>query len=106
MPEEGEDWSIRAEIVCCLEHALHDAARKISDVQAAMLREGLTEVWAGLIAGFLRAARHLLVLRPACTSSPMWGVCAMKAHCAPISAKCGIQARINWTGKTLSTVAD
>lgn len=53
--EEPEDSPIRAELVCCFGHALLDAARKIADVDAVKLREGLTDVWATMLAGLVRA---------------------------------------------------
>lgn len=55
--EDGADR--RAETVCCFSMALLDASRKTSELNAPMLREDLTDIWAHMLANLLRAVPFL-----------------------------------------------
>lgn len=53
--EDPASSPIRAELVCCFGHALLDASKKIAGCTTAKMKEGLTDVWATMLANLVRA---------------------------------------------------
>jgi len=53
--EESAKSPIRAELVCCFAHALLDAGKKIYQAPNPQMREGLTDIWALMLANLIRA---------------------------------------------------